>query len=229
MATPDIHLLAIENWTTLAKSVDFSTITTTLNSSTSYTASDSTSGLSLNVVGTGFTPENFFGYTLLASGKITGFTFSLHGKPIAEGSDYSLLASTLSSTLEEAVLDHNALLLFDYWFSIKTIVSGTAPIVEGNLENLLPEYVNIEKIEITSGAVSVSAATFKTDENVLNEISKGFSDLRQFYKCPARTQRARSRCRAHQFHQLHEPVSRNHRHTCGGRGRAEENHRRICP
>ena len=123
----------------------------------------------------GIHAENFFGYTLLASGKITGFTFSLHGKPIAEGSDYSLLASTLSSTLEEAVLDHNGLLLFDYWFSIKTIVSGTAPIVEGNLENLLPEYVNIEKIEITSGAVSVSAATFKTDENVLNEISKGFS------------------------------------------------------
>ena len=63
MATPDIHLLAIENWTKLAKSVDFNTITTTLNSSTSYTASDSTSGLSLNVVGTGFTPESFFGPT----------------------------------------------------------------------------------------------------------------------------------------------------------------------
>ena len=54
MATPDIHLLAIENWTTLADSVDFNTVTETLNSSTSYTASDSTSGLSLNIVGTGF-------------------------------------------------------------------------------------------------------------------------------------------------------------------------------
>src|SRR5689334_2200564 len=100
MATPDIHLLAIENWTKLAKSVDFNTITTTLNSSTSYTASDSTSGLSLNVIGTGFTTQNFFGYNLLATGTITGFTFSLDGKPIAKGSDYSLQASTLSSTLE---------------------------------------------------------------------------------------------------------------------------------
>jgi len=55
MATPlpDIHLLAIENWTALANSVDFNTVTETLNSSTSYTVSDSTSGLSLNVVGTG--------------------------------------------------------------------------------------------------------------------------------------------------------------------------------
>jgi hypothetical protein len=175
MATPDIHLLAIENWKKLVNSVDYSDITTTLNSSTSYTASDPKSGLSLNVVGTGFTPEDFFGYTLLASGTITGFTFSLNGKPIAEGSDYSLPASTLSTKLEDAVLDHNGLLLFDYWFSIGTIVSGTGPIVAGNLENLLPHYVHIIGIDITSGTVSVSAAKFKTDEKILNKITAGFS------------------------------------------------------
>jgi hypothetical protein len=175
MATPDIHLLAIENWTTLAGSVDFSTLTETLHSSTSYTVSDSTSGLSLNVVGTGFTTENFFGYTVLATGTITGFTFSLNGKPIAKGSDYSLPASQLLGALETSIFAGNASPLFNLWFSIPTIVSGTAPIVEGNLENLLPEYVNIAAIDITSGAVSVSAAKFKTDENVLNEISAGFS------------------------------------------------------
>jgi hypothetical protein len=43
----DIHLLAIENWQTLANSVDFNTITTTplTSPSTSYTATDTTSGL----------------------------------------------------------------------------------------------------------------------------------------------------------------------------------------
>jgi hypothetical protein len=175
MAIPDIHLLAIENWTKLGESVDFNTVTTTLNSSTSYTATDSTSGLSLNVVGTGFTPEQFGPYTLLASGTITGFTFSLNGKPIAEGSDYSLPASELSTALEESVFYNNASYLFNLWFSIPTIVSGTAHIVEGNLENLLPEYVNIKAIDITRGTVSVSVAKFKTYENVLNEISGGFS------------------------------------------------------
>ncbi len=175
MATPDIHLLAIENWATLAKSVDFSTITTTLNSSTSYTASDSTSGLSLNVVGTGFTTEPEFGYNLLETGTITGFTFLLDGKPIAKGSDYSLSASALTDALEESVFYNNAEYLFNLWFSIGTIVSGTAPIVEGNLENLLPEYVNIVGIDITSGAVSVSVGKFEKYENVLNEISAGFS------------------------------------------------------
>jgi hypothetical protein len=44
----DIHLLAIENWANLAKKIVFSDITTTLNSSTSYTASDPELGLSLN-------------------------------------------------------------------------------------------------------------------------------------------------------------------------------------
>jgi len=39
MATPDIHLLAIENRANPGLSVDFSAITRTLNSSTSYTAS----------------------------------------------------------------------------------------------------------------------------------------------------------------------------------------------
>jgi hypothetical protein len=175
MATPDIHLLKIENWTKLADSVDFSTITTTLNSSTSYTASDSTSGLSLNVVGTGFTTESLFGYNLLETGTITGFTFSLDGKPIAKGSDYSLSASALTNALVTSVEDGNALPLFDFWFSIGTIVSGTAHIVEGNLENLLPEYVDIVGVDITSGAVSVSVAKFETYENVLNEISAGFS------------------------------------------------------
>jgi hypothetical protein len=175
MATPDIHLLAIENWTKLGESVDFNTVTTTLNSSTSYTATDSTSGLSLHVVGTGFTPEQFGPYTLLASGTITGFTFSLNGKPIAEGSDYSLQASELSTALENSVFEGNASPLFQLWFSIPTIVSGTAHIVEGNLENLLPEYVNIKAVDITSGAVSVSVSKFETYENVLNEISGGFS------------------------------------------------------
>jgi hypothetical protein len=180
MATPDfpdIHLLAIENWTKLANSVDFNTITTTplTSPSTSYTASDSTSGLSLNVVGTGFTTQNFFGYNLLETGTITGFTFSLNGNPIAEGSDYSIPASELSNTLVTAVERHKASLLFNFWFSIKTIISGTGPIVEGNLENLLPHYVHIVGIDITSGTVSVSAAKFKTDEKVLNKITAGFS------------------------------------------------------
>ena len=125
--------------------------------------------------GRDFTTENFFGYTLLATGTITGFTFSLNGKPIAKGSRYSLSASELTSALETSIFAGNALPLFNLWFSIPTIVSGTAPIVEGNLENLLPEYVNIKAIDITSGAVSVSAAKFKTDENVLNKISAGFS------------------------------------------------------
>jgi hypothetical protein len=108
MATPmpDILLLAIENWTALGRSVDFSTVTGTLNSSTSYTISDSTSGLSLNVVGTRFTTVNVLGYNLLATGTITRFTLSLRGKPIAEGSNYSLPASQLLSALETSVFEH---------------------------------------------------------------------------------------------------------------------------
>src|SRR6516225_4348258 len=91
MTTPaDIRLLAIENWATLAKSVDFNTVTGTLSSSTSYTASDSTSGLSLNVVGTNFTTTVLDGKTVLNGGTITGFTFSLDGNAIAKGSHYSL-------------------------------------------------------------------------------------------------------------------------------------------
>ena len=175
MATPDIDLLAIENWTQLGDSVDFATVGGQLNSSTSYTISDSTSGLSLNVVGTGFTSEDFLGYTLLATGTITGFTLSLDGTPIAQGSDYSLSASTFLSALETSVFDGNGSPFFDLWFSVGTTVSGTATIVEGNLANLLPEYVNIVGIDITSGAVSVSVKNFETYEKVLNAISGGFS------------------------------------------------------
>ena len=119
--------------------------------------------------------RNFFVYTLLESGTITGFTFSLNGTPIAEGSDYSISAPKLSSALERAVLDDDAKLLFDFWFRIPTIVSGTAPIVEGNLENLLPHYVHIIGVDVTSGTVSVSVAKFEKYQNVLNKISGGFS------------------------------------------------------
>jgi hypothetical protein len=147
----------------------------TLNSPTSYTISDSTSGLSLNVVGTGFTTENVFGYNLLATGTINSFTLSLKGTKIVEGDKYSLSASQLLNALETSVFEHNALPFFDLWISIGTIVNGTAPIVEGNLANLLPEYLNIAAIHITSGAVSVSVANFRTDENVLNKISTGFA------------------------------------------------------
>jgi hypothetical protein len=133
----------------------------------------------LNVVGTGLTTQNIFGYNLLETGTITGFTFSLdsngHKKLIAEGSNYSIPAGQLSNALEQAVLSHNASLFFSFWFQFGATVSGTARIVEGNLENLLSEYVNIVGIDITSGAVSVSAAKFATYENVLNEISAGFS------------------------------------------------------
>jgi hypothetical protein len=171
---PDITLLEIENWTALGKSVKFSTVVGKLNSSTSYTISDSTSGLSLNVVGTGFKTTNFFGYNLLATGTITGFTLSLHGEPIVEGSNYSLSASQLLNAVETSVFEGTALPFFDVWFSIPTIVSGAGPIVAGNLANLLPEYLNIAAIDITSGAVSVPVANFEADRNVLDKISGGF-------------------------------------------------------
>jgi hypothetical protein len=176
MATPDsMTLLAIENWTALGKSVDFHTLTEKLNSSTSYTVTDSTSGLSLTVGGTGFTTENFFGYTVLATGTINSFTLSLHGKAIVLGNDYALPVPTFLSALEASVFEGTALPFFDVWFSVKNTVSGTAAIVEGNLANLLPVYVDIKAIEITSGAVSESVANFKIYENVLNTISGGFA------------------------------------------------------
>jgi hypothetical protein len=175
MVTPaDILLLAIENWTALGKSVNFSTVVGKLNSPTSYTISDSTSGLSLNVVGTNFAVTNFFGYTLLDQGTINSFTLSLHGATIVKGSKYSLPASSLFTAIENSVLGGNASPLFNLWFSIPTIVSGTAPIVEGNLANLRP-YVNIAAIDITSGTVAVSVANFTTYEKLLDKISGGFS------------------------------------------------------
>jgi hypothetical protein len=173
----DIHLLAIENWTKLAKSVDFNTITTTLNSSTSYTASDSTSGLSLNVVGTGFTPESPFPpYILLASGTITGFTLSLHGKKIVQGSDYSIPAGQLSSALEDAVLEDKPSVFFNFWFQFGATVSGTAPIVEGNLENLLREYVHITAIILTNASpvIQLTAAEEKADKGLLAKITSAY-------------------------------------------------------
>jgi hypothetical protein len=176
MATPNsMTLLAIENWTALGQSVDFNTLTETLNSPTSYTVSDSTSGLSLTVGGTGFTTENFLGYTVLDTGTINSFTLSLNGTPIVEGSGYSLPVPTFLSALESSVFQGSALPFFDVWFSVKNTISGTAAIVEGNLANLLPEYANINAINITSGAVSVSVANFQTYENVLNTISGGFT------------------------------------------------------
>jgi hypothetical protein len=172
----EMTLLAIENWTALGKSVNFNTLTETLNPSrTSYTVTDSTSGLSLTVGGTGFTVENFFGYTVLATGTINTFALSLHGKAIVLGSGYSLPVPTFLSALETSVLERSALPFFDVWFSVKNTIVGAAAIVEGNLANLLPEYANIKAIEITSGAVSESVANFKIYENVLNTISGGFA------------------------------------------------------
>ena len=84
MATPDIHLLEIENWTTLAEVNDLY-VTTTLNSPTSYTISDSQTGLSLNVLGTEFTTQPYGGWNLLDSGTITKFTFSLDGENVRYG------------------------------------------------------------------------------------------------------------------------------------------------
>ena len=141
--------------------------------------SDSTSGLSLNVVGTGFTAINYFGLILLETGTITGFTFSLkqHGTTtlIARGSGYSLPATAFLHALEQSLSVHNGKPFFDLWFSVANEVSGTAAIVEGNLANLLPRYANIQKIAITSGTVSESVANFRIYENVLNTISGGFS------------------------------------------------------
>ncbi len=214
MPTPNsMSLLAIENWTALGESVDFGTLTETLNSSTSYTVSDSTSGLSLTVGGTGFATENFFGYTVLDSGTINTFTLSLGGNAIVVGSGYSLPVQTFLSALESSVLGGSALPFFDVWFSVKNTISGTAAIVEGNLANLLPEYANIAAIDITSGAVSVSVANFQIYENVLNTISGGFHDLRHFYKSSGRTRSARGRCRAYQFHPIHESLPRNRCHS----------------
>ena len=112
---------------------------------------------------------------MLATGTITSFALSLHGKAIVLGNDYALPVSTFLSALETSVFEGSALPFFDVWFSVKNTISGTAAIVEGNLANLLPEYVNIKAIDITSGAVSESVANFKIYENVLNTISGGFA------------------------------------------------------
>ena len=66
-------------------------------------------------------------------------------------------------------------LLFNQWFDITTIVSGTGPIVAGNLGNLSQYDANINSIDITSGAVNASIADFESYENVLNKISAEFS------------------------------------------------------
>ena len=117
-----------------------------------------------------------FGYNLLETGTITGFTFSLDKKPIAKGSDYSLSASQLTNALVTSVEDGTALPLFDFWISIPTEVSGTAHVVEGNFENLLPEYVNIKSINFTnpSPVITLTAAQETADKNLLAEISSAY-------------------------------------------------------
>ena len=91
MATPDIHLLAIENWTKLAENVDFfdgnhdAQLLDELYSLGFHVGSE------LECRRDGIHARAFVVYTLLKGGTITGFTFSLDGKPIAKGSDYSLV------------------------------------------------------------------------------------------------------------------------------------------
>jgi hypothetical protein len=174
MATPDIHLLANENWTTLA-TVNDSFVTTTLNSPRSYTISDSSTGLSLNVVGTGFTTQPFGSWNVLASGTITKFTFSLDGETFVTGSPYTLPGSVFEQTLESSLSQEDFTPLFKQWFDIPTVVSGTGPIVVGNLENLSQYNADINRIDITSGAATATIGDFESYENLLNKISAGFS------------------------------------------------------
>ena len=174
MATPDIHLLANENWTTLA-TVSDSFVTTTLNSPRSYTIADSQTGVSLNVVGTDFTTQPFGGWNVLATGTITKFTFTLDGETFVTGSPYSLPGSVFEQTLENSLSQGTFSPLFNQWFDIPTIVSGAGPIVAGNLANLSQYDADIKGIDITSGAVTASIGDFESYENLLNKISAGFS------------------------------------------------------
>jgi hypothetical protein len=172
MATPNsMTLLAIENWTALGKSVNFFTLTEKLTSSTSYTITDFTSGLSLTVGGTGFTTEvfNFFGiqYTVLATGTINSFTLSLHGKPIVQGSGYALPVPTFLSALEKSVIEGTALPLFDVWFSVKNTISGTAL-----NENVLNTISGGFSISDSSANVQAGLALLEADAAHINSIRR---------------------------------------------------------
>jgi len=176
---PSIDLLKGENWKTLFNKVDLFTITETVNSSTSYTIADPTSGLSVNFTGTGFTGKTiivdfFLPVTVLATGTITGFSVTQNGMTLATASDYSLTASTLLAAINASVAAFSAMPLFDMWFSISTTVSGTAAVIAASLATLEP-YVNIKAVDITGATpLSVDVADFKTYETVLNKVVGGF-------------------------------------------------------
>jgi hypothetical protein len=174
MATPDIHLLANENWTTLAAIENFE-VTTTLNSPRSYTITDNSTGVSLNVVGTGFTTQEYGSWNVLATGTITKFTFSLDGETFITGSPFSLPGSVFEQTLEHSYDNNTFSPLFAQWFDIATVVSGTGPIVVGNLANLSQYNADIDRIDITSGAAIATIGDFESYESLLNKISAGFS------------------------------------------------------
>ena len=173
-----IDLLKSENWKTLFSSVNLLSVTETVNSATSYTVADSSSGLSVQFIGTGFTPKTIyifgiFPVTVLATGTITGFDVTQNGVSLATGSGYSLTAATLLKYINLSISLGNATPLFDMWFSIPTTVSGTAAVIAASLATLEP-YVDIAAVDITSGVLAVDVAEFKAYQAVLNKVAGGF-------------------------------------------------------
>ena len=131
MATPDIHLLAIENWTKLADSVDYTFMTTTLNSSTSYTVSDSHVGSELECRRDGIHDRRLRRLERARDRHdhqihvFAGWEAVRYGQPLF-ASGFGIPANARELSCHETFSP-----LFNLWFNIPTIVSGTGPIVEG--------------------------------------------------------------------------------------------------
>jgi hypothetical protein len=137
--------------------------------------SDPSSGVTLELTGTGFASENFFGYTILSAGTVTGFTFSLKGVTFAIGTGYSVPASTIDTAIEDSVFAGNASPILALWFSVPVALAGTAAEISKNLA-FLAQYTDITAVDIKgTDLLTVNVAEFKKDQTLLNVVTEGFA------------------------------------------------------
>ena len=174
MSNAEITFTKTVNIQALANSINLGDITESVTSTT-YTVSDPSSGVTLELTGTGFASENLFGYTVLSAGTVTGFTFSLKGVTFAIGTGYSVPASTIDNTIINSVFAGNASPILALWFSFPVDLTGTAAEISKNLA-FLAQYTDIASVNIKgTDLLTVNVAEFKKDQTLLNVVTEGFA------------------------------------------------------